>query len=98
MTGVMYPPATREIAQQRRALAPETQAAFDAFGRAAFAEGALPAKMKQIVSDDRHLAKRRRRNRRDTPADERRPGRPEPRRRPGPGRRLGTTRSHLTRK
>ncbi len=33
MTDMMYPPATREIAKQRRELAPETQAAFDAFGR-----------------------------------------------------------------
>ena len=50
MTAATHPPATREIAQQRRALAPGTQAAFDVFGRAAFAEGALPAKTKQIVS------------------------------------------------
>src|SRR3954452_3664156 len=40
----MYPPATREMAQQRRELAPAAQAAFDAFGKAAFADGALPAK------------------------------------------------------
>ncbi len=46
----MYPPTTREMAQARRALAPETQAAFDAFGRAVFADGALSAKMKQIVA------------------------------------------------
>ncbi len=50
MTDTMYPPATREIAQTRRELAPETQAAFDAFGRQVFAEGALSAKMKQIVA------------------------------------------------
>ena len=30
MTAATHPPATREIAQQRRALAPETQAAFEA--------------------------------------------------------------------
>ncbi len=46
----MYPPATREIAQKRRALAPETQAAFDDFSRKVFAEGALSTKMKQIVA------------------------------------------------
>lgn len=46
----MYPPATREIAQARRSLAPESQAAFDAFSRTVFAEGALSAKMKQIVA------------------------------------------------
>ncbi len=50
MTDTMYPPATHEIAQTRRALAPETQAAFDAFSRQVFAEGALSAKMKQIVA------------------------------------------------
>src|SRR5947209_13363131 len=46
----MYPAATRELAQVRRKLAPETQAAFDAFGKAVFAEGALSAKMKQIIA------------------------------------------------
>lgn len=46
----MYPPATRELAQQRRDLAPAQQAAFDAFGKAVFADGALPAKMKQIIA------------------------------------------------
>ena len=46
----MYPPASRELAQKRRVLAPEAQAAFDAFGRAVFEEGALSAKMKQIVA------------------------------------------------
>jgi AhpD family alkylhydroperoxidase len=50
MANVMYPPATREIAQMRRDLAPETQAAFDAFSRKVFAEGALSAKMKQVVA------------------------------------------------
>ena len=50
MSDVMYPPATREIAQTRRDLAPETQAAFDAFSRQVFADGALSAKMKQIVA------------------------------------------------
>ncbi|QDJ11610.1 DNA-binding protein (plasmid) [Roseomonas mucosa] len=50
MTDAMYPAATRETAQKRRELAPETQAAFDAFSRQAFAEWALSAKMKQIVA------------------------------------------------
>ncbi len=50
MAELMYPAPTRETAQKRRDLAPETQAAFDAFGRAVFAEGALSAKMKQIVA------------------------------------------------
>ena len=46
----MYPPASRELAKRRRALAPETQAAFDAFGQKVFAEGALPAKVKQLIA------------------------------------------------
>lgn len=50
MSDRMYPPATREIAKARRALAPDTQAAFDAFSRAVFADGALPAKTKQIIA------------------------------------------------
>ena len=50
MADRMYPPATRELADKRRALAPAQQAAFDAFGKAVFADGALPAKMKQIIA------------------------------------------------
>ena len=50
MAETMYPSATRETAQQRRDLAPETQAAFDAFSRKVFAEGALSAKIKQVIA------------------------------------------------
>jgi AhpD family alkylhydroperoxidase len=50
MSDRMYPAATRELAQQRRELAPAAQAAFDAFGKAVFADGALSAKMKQIIA------------------------------------------------
>jgi AhpD family alkylhydroperoxidase len=50
MSETLYPPATRDTALRRRALAPETQAAFDAFSRQVFADGALPTKMKQIVA------------------------------------------------
>ncbi len=46
----MYPHATPEIARKRRDLAPNQQAAFDAFGKAVFADGALPAKVKQIIA------------------------------------------------
>jgi len=46
----MYPSPTRELAQKRRELAPETEAAFHAFSKAVFAGGALPAKMKQIIA------------------------------------------------
>jgi AhpD family alkylhydroperoxidase len=50
MAETMYPKATRELADARRKLAPDQQAAFDAFGRAVFANGALTAKMKQIIA------------------------------------------------
>ena len=50
MSDKMYPSTTRELAQQRRDLVPEAQAAFDAFGKAVFADGALPAKVKQIIA------------------------------------------------
>ena len=46
----MYPTASRDIASKRRQLAPETQAAFDAFSRQVFAEGALSAKTKQLIA------------------------------------------------
>ncbi len=50
MPDAIYPQPTRELAQKRRALAPAPQAAFDAFGRAVFEDGALPARMKQIIA------------------------------------------------
>jgi AhpD family alkylhydroperoxidase len=50
MSEAMYPPPSRELADKRRALAPEIQAAFEAFSQRVFAEGALPAKMKQIIA------------------------------------------------
>ncbi len=50
MSERMYPAATRQLADRRRALAPAQQAAFEAFGKAVFADGALPAKMKQIIA------------------------------------------------
>jgi AhpD family alkylhydroperoxidase len=46
----MYPPSTRELANLRRSLASDQQSAFDAFSKAAFADGALPAKIKQIIA------------------------------------------------
>jgi AhpD family alkylhydroperoxidase len=45
-----YPSPTTELARKRRALAPTQQAAFDAFGKAVFSEGALSAKTKQIIA------------------------------------------------
>jgi AhpD family alkylhydroperoxidase len=46
----IYPLSTSEIARKRRDLTPNQQAAFDAFGKAVFADGALPAKVKQIIA------------------------------------------------
>lgn len=48
--GSGYPSPTPEMARRRRELAPAQQAAFDAFGKAVFAEGTLSAKMKQIIA------------------------------------------------
>jgi AhpD family alkylhydroperoxidase len=45
-----YPLSTPDIARKRRELAPAQQAAFDAFGKAVFAEGVLSTKIKQIVA------------------------------------------------
>jgi AhpD family alkylhydroperoxidase len=50
MPDAMYPSSTRELAQKRRELSPETEAAFQAFSQTVFAEGALPAKIKQIIA------------------------------------------------
>ncbi len=46
----IYPHPTPEIGRKRRDLAPNQQAAFDAFGKAVFSDGALPAKVKQIIA------------------------------------------------
>jgi AhpD family alkylhydroperoxidase len=46
----LYPPASQELSQKRRALAPEIQAKFESFSQQVFAEGALPAKTKQIIA------------------------------------------------
>src|SRR5574340_197464 len=46
----IYPSAGAALGRKRRELAPAQQAAFEAFGKAVFADGALPAKMKQIIA------------------------------------------------
>jgi AhpD family alkylhydroperoxidase len=46
----IYPASTAELARKRRDLAPEADAAFKAFGQKVFADGALPAKTKQIIA------------------------------------------------
>ena len=50
MPDAMYPSTTRELAQKRRELSIETEAAFQAFGQKVFEGGALPAKLKQIIA------------------------------------------------
>lgn len=50
MSHDIYPHATSEIAQQRRRLAPQTEAAFKEFSQKVFADGALPAKIKQLIA------------------------------------------------
>jgi AhpD family alkylhydroperoxidase len=46
----IYPAPSPELAHKRRELAPNQQAAFDAFSKAVFADGALTAKTKQIIA------------------------------------------------
>lgn len=46
----MYPPATSEVAEQRRALAPKPAEAFKAFSQSVFADGALTGKTKQLIA------------------------------------------------
>src|SRR5581483_6958000 len=46
----VYPQATRELAEERKRLAPNPAEAFKAFSRSVFAEGALPAKTKQLIA------------------------------------------------
>jgi AhpD family alkylhydroperoxidase len=50
MSESVYPPSSPEIARKRRELAPGIQAAFDAFSKQVFADGALPAKTKQLIA------------------------------------------------
>ena len=46
----MYPPSSRELSEKRRALAPDTEKAFQAFSQQVFADGALPTKTKQLIA------------------------------------------------
>jgi AhpD family alkylhydroperoxidase len=46
----MYPPSSSEVASKRKELAPEPLAAFKAFSRAVFADGALNGKTKQLIA------------------------------------------------
>jgi AhpD family alkylhydroperoxidase len=46
----MYHRTTPEQARRRKELAPETHDSFDAFGKAVYADGALPEKIKQLIA------------------------------------------------
>jgi AhpD family alkylhydroperoxidase len=46
----MYSPATKELSDQRKALAPGPTEAFKAFSQSVFAGGALPAKTKHLIA------------------------------------------------
>src|SRR5579885_626553 len=50
MSESVYPASSPEISERRRALAPETEKAFQAFSRQVFTDGALPAKVKQLIA------------------------------------------------
>ncbi len=50
MTDLMYPTDTVGFARRRRDLRPETDAAFQAFSKIVFEDGALSAKVKQIIA------------------------------------------------
>jgi AhpD family alkylhydroperoxidase len=50
MSESMYPPASLDLARKRRELAPLIQDAFHAFSQLVFADGALPAKTKQLIA------------------------------------------------
>jgi AhpD family alkylhydroperoxidase len=50
MTESLYPKPSSALSARRRALAPETDKAFQAFSQQAFAEGVLTVKMKQLIA------------------------------------------------
>jgi AhpD family alkylhydroperoxidase len=50
MSNGIYPTITRNAVEARRALAPETEDAFRAFSQRVFADGALPARTKQLIA------------------------------------------------
>ncbi|MGB3415809.1 MAG: carboxymuconolactone decarboxylase family protein [Mesorhizobium sp.] len=50
MDDALYPKPTKALADKRRELAPDQDAAFRAFSEAVFKDGALPRKMKQLIA------------------------------------------------
>ena len=45
-----YPQVTTELSERRKKLAPKPAEAFKAFSQSVFADGALPAKTKQLIA------------------------------------------------
>lgn len=50
MGDLSYPKPSRHLAETRRKLAPDAEAAFRAFGEAVFRDGALSGKVKQLIA------------------------------------------------
>lgn len=50
MVDAVYPKWSETLAEQRRNLAPEIEGSFREFSRHVFADGALPAQVKQIIA------------------------------------------------
>jgi AhpD family alkylhydroperoxidase len=50
MADDLYPQATPAVAERRRELTPDITEAWDAFSKAAFAEGALDERTKQLIA------------------------------------------------
>jgi AhpD family alkylhydroperoxidase len=46
----LYPKVTKELADERTALAPEIMEAWNNFSKTVFKEGALPEKTKQLIA------------------------------------------------
>lgn len=50
MAESLYPPSSPTFSEQRRALTPQIEAAFQAFSHQVFADGALKSKTKQLIA------------------------------------------------
>lgn len=50
MAGELYPEADRTLVDERNRLAPEIHQAFQEFQKKVFADGALPARTKQLIA------------------------------------------------
>lgn len=50
MPQTLFPQSTKQLAQKRRDLAPDIEAAFNQFSRMVFKDGALSRKTKQLIA------------------------------------------------